>query len=232
MKRLFIALFLGLAMAGAHAQIAFAPDLGVSVDGESGAAWNQIDGEKAEALSAKGNPVVGSIAFEICQGCHRSDASGRATGAYPRLAGQHASVLIKQMVDIRSGMRENPKMGPFIEDHVVMPRDIADIAAYLEELPIPNSIGRGPGTGLTRGKEIYAKDCASCHGEMGEGDGNKFYPMVASQHYKYLLREMLYIRDLSRRNANPKMVKVIQAYKDVDLDALADYMSSLPAPPR
>jgi len=217
MKRLFIAMFvLGVGMTGVRAQIVDNP----GVEAGSGPEWSEVS-------SKHGNPVMGSIAFETCQSCHRSDASGRTNGASPRLAGQHASVLIKQMVDIRSGLLGSPQMVPFIEDHVVVPRDIADIAAYLEELPVPTSIGRGPGTGLMRGKEIYARDCASCHGELGEGDKEKFYPMVANQHYKYLLREMIYMREDTRKNGNPRMVKVIQSYADDDLDALADYMSSL-----
>jgi cytochrome c553 len=54
--------------------------------------------------------------------------------------------------------------------------------------------------------------------------------MVAAQHYRYLLREVQFIRDGDRRNANPDMVKVISRYADSDLDAISDYMAQLPAP--
>jgi cytochrome c553 len=54
--------------------------------------------------------------------------------------------------------------------------------------------------------------------------------MVAAQHYRYLLRELKFIRDGDRRNANPDMVKRIKAYGDDDLEALADYMAQLPPP--
>jgi cytochrome c553 len=50
------------------------------------------------------------------------------TGSIPQLAGQHGSVLIKQMADIRSGLRHNPTMYPFatvLSD----PQDLADLAA-------------------------------------------------------------------------------------------------------
>ena len=193
-------------------------------------AWNEMNKEQEETLSLKGNPLRGSFAFEICQDCHRSDASGRVSGASPRLAGQHATVLIKQMTDIRSGLRDNPKMSVIFADHVLLPRDIADIAAYLQSLPVPTMIGQGPGTALAHGKEIYDKSCAICHGNNGEGQGEKFYPMVASQHYKYLLREMINMRNETRRNANPKMVKAIKAYNEADLEAVADYMSRLTVP--
>jgi cytochrome c553 len=194
-------------------------------------AWNEIKGEQLIALQTKGDPVRGQAAFEPCQGCHRNDASGRTSGAYPRLSGQHATVVIKQVTDIRAGRRYNPKMEPYIGDHALSPYDIADIAAYLQSLPISTENGKGPGTGVAAGKKIYDSDCADCHGNKGEGDAPKFYPMVAAQHYRYLLRELKFIRDGDRRNANPDMVKRIKAYTDDDLEAMADYMAQL-TPPR
>jgi cytochrome c553 len=193
-------------------------------------AWNEIKGELKEALQAKGDPARGKNAFGPCEGCHRSDASGRVSGAYPRLSGQHALVLIKQIADIRGGRRANPKMEPFIDDHVLTPFDIADLAVYLQALPISNSNGKGPGTGIALGKKLYDKDCADCHGAKGEGIGVKFYPMVAAQHYRYLLREATFIRDGDRRNSNPEMVSVIKPYGAADLEAVADYMAQLPPP--
>ena len=50
----------------------------------------------------------------------------------------------------------------------------------------------------------------------------------SGQHYRYLLREEVAIRDGERRNANPKMVRLIKGYSDADLQAVADYISQLP----
>jgi cytochrome c553 len=193
--------------------------------------WNESKGELKTALESTGDPKRGEVAFDSCTGCHRKDASGRTSGAYPRLSGQHAKVLIKQIADIRAGRRSNPKMEPYLDDHALTAFEIADIGAYLQGLPISTENGKGPGTGAAAGKVIYDKDCATCHGGKGEGSAEKFYPMVAAQHYNYLLREMKYIRDGDRRNANPDMIKVIKPYATSDLEALADYMALL-APPK
>lgn len=193
-------------------------------------AWNEVKGELKEALEAKGDKTRGEAAFEQCVGCHRKDASGRVSGAYPRLAGQHATVLVKQIADIRAGRRSNEKMDPFVGDHVLTAFGIADVATYLESLPVPAGNGKGAGKDLARGKELYDKDCATCHGTKGEGNAAKFYPMVAAQHYRYLLREMEQIRSGYRRNANPDMTTVIKPYASADLEAVADYMSQLAAP--
>jgi cytochrome c553 len=193
-------------------------------------AWNEIKGEMKEALEAKGDKQRGEAAFDQCVGCHRKDASGRVSGAYPRLAGQHATVLIKQIADIRAGRRSNEKMEPFVDNHVLNAVGIADVASYLESLPIPAGNGKGSGTALERGKQLYDKDCADCHGAKGEGNAAKFYPMVAAQHYRYLLREIEQIRNGYRRNANPDMSNIIKPYTSADLEAVADYMSQFGAP--
>lgn len=67
-------------------------------------------------------------------------------------------------------------------------------------------------------------------GKNGEGDKEKFYPVIAGQHYKYLLRQMTEIRDGHRRNANPDMVKVIKPYNDDQLVAISAYQASLKMP--
>ena len=210
--------------------ILLAQDRAPASTASGGQAWNELKGEKLEALGLKGDIARGEEAFKICQGCHRRGAMGSNSGMYPRLAGQHATVLIEQIADIRSGNRRNPKMEPFSEEHVLTTQEIADIATYLQALPIPPNLGSGPGTALSRGKELYARDCANCHGDKGEGNARKFYPLVAGQHFKYLVREARFIRDGSRGNANPDMVKIIKSYGEEDIDAVADYMSRL-APP-
>jgi len=192
-----------------------------------GYVWNAMYAEKLQALSARGDALRGEIAFEICQGCHRATALGRPDGSYPRLAGQHATVLIKQMTDVRAGRRDNKKMFPFIDKHAVTPQEIADIAVYLQALPVPPDNGKGDGNNLARGEKIYVRDCIVCHGNKGQGDSARFYPRVSGQHYKYLLRESILIRNGDRRNANPDMVSTIKPYDDKDLQAVADYMSRL-----
>lgn len=193
--------------------------------------WNEMQGEKLQALRAKGDPGRGEITFEVCQGCHRAHALGRPDGSYPRLAGQHDTVLIKQMTDVRAGRRKNEKMLPFIDKHGIGPQDIADIAVYLTRLPVPPNNGKGPGTDLATGEKSYQARCARCHGPGGEGDANKFYPRVSGQHFKYMLREMVDIRDGARLNANPRMVEVVKPFSNADLEAIADYMSRLPVSP-
>lgn len=196
-----------------------------------GYVWNQPNEEQMLALAHDADPANGEAAYAVCRGCHEADGSGRGDAIYPQLAGQHASVLIKQMVDVRAGRRDNPKMHPFVAEWVVSSEEVADIAAYLAALPIPTTNLKGDGAALAQGQALYARDCAACHGERGEGDADAFYPRVASQHYSYLEYESRLIRDGGRRNANPEMVEVIQGYSDADISAVSDYLSRLALAP-
>ena len=198
-----------------------------------GYVWNEDVGEKMEALDKKGDVENGEEAYEICSACHLPSGAGRPDGTFPQLAGQHRTVMIKQMADIREGRRDNPIMYPFATT-LIDPQELADVAAYIQTLPIPRDNGKGPGgePGLQRGAELYAKDCVECHGENGEGDAVKFYPVLAGQHYQYLLRQIRDIASGKRRNANPDMVRVVKDYSDDDLVAVTDYMSRIEWPER
>jgi cytochrome c553 len=189
------------------------------------------EAELRALLAMQGDPTRGKTVFTPCEDCHRKDASGRANGIFPRLSGQHGSVIIKQVLDIRAGRRNNPSMLPLVTEAALSSSDLAGVAAYLQGLPIAANNGKGPGTNLVRGKQLYERDCAACHGVSGEGDAAKFYPMVAAQHYRYLLRELIAIRDGSRGNSNAEMVKVVKPYSPAEIEAVSDYMSQL-APPK
>jgi len=193
--------------------------------------WNDAEADKLRAMRVLGDPARGEQAFISCRGCHRAQALGRPDGSYPRLAGQHDTVLIKQLTDMQAGRRANAKMLPFADHGVLDTRDIADIASYLTRLPVPADNGKGPGTDLATGQAQYDQLCASCHGPRGEGDAAKFYPRVSGQHFKYLLREIVDIRDGRRNNGDPRMIEVTRGLPDPVLTSIADYMSRLPVGP-
>lgn len=185
------------------------------------------EGELKELLALQGDAARGKTLFARCEFCHRKEGAGRVNGWTPRLAGQHASVLLKQVADIRSGRRANPEMQPLVLPAVLPLAQIADVVAYLKALPVSADNGKGPGSQLERGRQLYAKDCVACHGAKGEGDAARFVPAVAAQHYEYLLREVINIRDGTRGNSNPEMVQVVKAFGQADIEALADHMSRL-----
>ena len=184
-------------------------------------------------LALRGDATRGRAAYQPCVPCHRADASGRPAASIPRLAGQHARVIVKQVVDIRGGRRLNPAMKELLDDRPLGDQALADIAAFLDGLPVnAASVVRGAGSALERGKALYDKDCAECHGSSGEGRAQTLHPMVASQHHGYLQRELQLIAKGERGNSDATMTARLKAYDATDLDALADHMSRLSAPIR
>jgi cytochrome c553 len=192
-----------------------------------GYVWNAKQTEKLQALRLEGNLERGARAYAVCIGCHLSNAAGRPDGNFPTLAGQHTTVLIKQLADIRSGLRDNPIMYPYATT-LTDPRELADVAAWIHSLRPPTDNGRGPGTDLQAGQRLYRRDCAGCHGEGADGVADKFYPALSGQHFRYLVRQSKDIRDGRRRNANPEMARVIRPYSDQEVAAVSDYLSRLP----
>jgi cytochrome c553 len=197
--------------------------------GSKGYVWGKLLPEQAEVMKLSGDIVRGKEAFRGCRGCHKADAAGVTDGTYPRLTGQHASVIIKQVTEVRAGVRVNPKMEPFSSDHAVSPQEIADIAVFLAAAETTRENGKGTGDYVAKGKRLYEQGrCTKCHGSNGEGSQGKYYPVIASQHYGYLEREMDYIQKGIRGNSHPDMVKAIKNYTHEDIEAMADYLSRLP----
>jgi cytochrome c553 len=193
----------------------------------------KVADELAQALALPGDPQAGARAYETCAVCHLPSGAGRPDGTFPVLAGQHARVIIKQIVDVREGRRRNPVAQPHLLA-LAGPQEIADVAAYIATLPpVEGSDDLGDGGALDEGRRLYERDCAGCHGARGEGDASRFVPVIAGQHYAYLLRQLRNIAGGRRRDSHPGMLDVARHYRDAELRAVADYVARLgrEAPP-
>jgi cytochrome c553 len=187
--------------------------------------------ELEKAIHLEPNLDEGRKVYLLCAVCHQPEGWGSTDGDYPQIAGQHASVIIKQMADIRARNRDNPTMFPFtVLDHLTL-QQIADVSAYIARFPMDPENGVGPGDDLKHGERLYVKYCAECHGAQGQGVAKDQMPLIQGQHYEYLVRQFEWIRDGKRRNADPEMVKQIQSFTDRDVAAVMDYTSRLRPPP-
>ncbi len=190
-----------------------------------------LDDELSQAMAATPDVAAGREVFKLCVVCHQTESWGTVDGTYPQLAGQHRSVIIKQIADIRAGNRDNPSMLVIAQEKVMGgAQAIADVTAYIQTLPMTPNPGLGPGEQLDRAERLYIRKCAECHGSNGQGDAERYYPRIQGQHYEYLLRQLRWIRDGKRRNANAEMAKRVNRLKDRDLTLLADYISRTPPP--
>jgi len=180
------------------------------------------------ATQARPDLENGAELFRQCVSCHGGRGGGQENGNTPRIAGQHYSVLLKQLVDFRHGRRWDFRMEEYAnQHHLEGPQDIADIAFYINQLDAGQARGTGDGSHATEGARIFGTYCASCHGASGRGDAEMVVPRLAGQHYFYLVRQMYDAVDGRR----PTLQKV-HPRRLVPLDfeqvrAVADYLSRI-----
>jgi cytochrome c553 len=92
--------------------------------GRSGAATLFAQGKKIYVEGVPGHQIPG------CAACHGADAQGQ--GPFPRLAGQHAPYLLKQLLVIQSALRTAPVMHGIIKN---LSRDeMQAVVTYLESI--------------------------------------------------------------------------------------------------
>ena len=86
--------------------------------------------DAGKEIFEKGVPAQGVPA---CSSCHGSKGEGNAT--FPRIAGQHADYLIKQL-GVFKRTEERPEGAVMkVVAHNLTTKDIGDVAAYLQAMP-------------------------------------------------------------------------------------------------
>jgi cytochrome c553 len=172
----------------------------------------------------------GKTLFVACAQCHQSTGVGSTDGTIPVIAGQHVSVVVKQLVDFRHDRRWHAKMQSAAKSHELSsPQDILDVAAYAESLqrPPPPKGGMGDDQSLKEGQIVYYRECAECHGRLAEGDLRTLRPRLAGQHYAYLLRQLNETASGQRPGMDDAHVKRIGALSEAERSAVADHLSRL-----
>ena len=186
--------------------------------------------EAIKLRSGSGNPVAGKDKSLLCQGCH-GEVGISIEGMAPKLAGQYALYIDKQIHDFQSGVRIHEIMSA-VAQTVTDDQDLADIAAYFASQPKM----KGDGHKNELGEKLFLHGdmsrmmvaCVNCHGVDGKGKspGNPVFPVIGGQHKDYLRGQLINFRDGDRCNSPGGVMNIIaQKLTDEELDALADYVS-------
>ncbi|HUK03064.1 MAG TPA: c-type cytochrome [Steroidobacteraceae bacterium] len=181
-----------------------------------------------DALRAMPDPDNGARLFVICAQCHEPHGGGLPLGWVPEIAGQHPSVLVRELVDYRHGARWDDRMEKIAGRHILKtPQEIADVVAYIGALRPTLEPRVGSGQWLTKGEHVYAAQCRSCHGGEGEGSAARAVPRLAGQQAEYLVRQMHDSAEGRRPNLRGIHARLFKPLSMEQLMGLADYLSRL-----
>ena len=187
--------------------------------------------------AVSGDPAKGQqIVSTVCSACHNADGNSTII-TNPKLAGQHAEYLLKQMKDFKSEggkppARINPVMNAMISAYGE--EQMRDIAAYLAGQQRKGETAKNNET-IELGRQVYRTGdlarglpaCASCHGPAGAGIPGMF-PGIAGQFAEYTEAQSKSFRAGERTNDSNKMMRMVTIkMTDAEIKAVSDYVAGL-----
>lgn len=186
----------------------------------------------ASLSHAQGNASAGEGKVALCAACH-GPAGDSAIATNPKLAGQGARYLNKQLQDIKSGARVVPEMAGLLNN--LSDQDLLDISAYYAEqeatfeaadadlVELGESIYRA---GIA---ELDVAACSACHSPSGKGNAQGGFPALAGQHSEYTAKQLRDFRAASRTNdgSGSPMQIVSERLTDREIQAISSYISGL-----
>jgi cytochrome c553 len=183
---------------------------------------------------AGGDATAGQSKSAICAACHGADGNS-AVPMWPKIAGQHASYLERQLGLIKSGARPVPEMAGIVG--TLTDQDMGDLAAYYSTQTIKPGVGDE--ATLAEGERLYRAGnsltdvpaCMACHGPAGEGNPLAAYPALAGQHATYTEKMLKGFRAGSRWGAEDESSKIMTdltlRLTDDEIKAVAAYIQGL-----
>ncbi len=183
-------------------------------------------------LAAQGDAARGVPA---CVSCHGANGEGMATSGFPRLSGQPAGYLVRQIESFANGSRPHAVMTPIAK--AMSPEQNRAAAIFYSQLtaaaptPAPTAnkalTARGERLALRGDEALQLQACANYHGPGGTGEANR-YPALAGQHESYLTAAMQAWKTGQRRNdPSGQMPAVAASMNEADIAAVAGYYAAL-----
>jgi cytochrome c553 len=178
-----------------------------------------------EPALERARKIVAGSCF-LCHGTHGESA----TELFPRLAGQNAVYLAKQLANFKSGERRSSAMQPMVA--ALTPEEMRALGGYFatqksEPHPVTDARLAAQGMVVYRqgGAATAAAACTGCHGERGEGTEN--LPRLAGQVASYLATQLRNFGSRERNNDNAVMHTIAARMTQAEIRAVAEYLSGL-----
>ncbi len=178
-------------------------------------------------------PEPTARATEIVQGqcfiCHGGDGES-SSPAFPRLAGQNAAYVARQLADYKSGKRKSSTMQPMVES--LSAEDFKALGVFFATRPTHGHTVEDPELAQV-GRFVYLRgnpwsgvaSCATCHGANAHGTDT--LPRLAGQHAQYTENQLKSFNKRERTNDNAVMHGIASKLSELEMKAVAAYLSGL-----
>jgi cytochrome c553 len=177
-----------------------------------------------------------TAASQVCATCHAADGNSIAP-ANPKIAGQFAEYLAKQLRDFKSlegklPLRQSAVMNSMVAS--LSEAEVKGLAAYYAGQALKPSAATdkdlaGLGQKLWRGGDALhgIPACGGCHGPAGAGIPAQF-PRLAGQYAEYIAAQLTAFREGKRTNDLNGVMRGVAAHmNDGQIRAVAEYAAGL-----
>ena len=173
--------------------------------------------------------IAGKSKSATCAACHGADGNS-PVAIYPKLAGQSAGYIVKQLQEFKTGTRKDPVMAPMAA--ALSEQDMLEIASYFaaQKVAVADLAGSDIGQKLYFGGNVKRKitACVACHGVNGKGMNKAGFPTIAGQNEAYLKAQLMKFKKGERNNDYNTMMQSVASKLSVnDIDELAKYMAAM-----
>ena len=175
---------------------------------------------------ARARQIVGGKCF-LCHGMTGESSSE----VYPRLAGQNAAYVAKQLRDFQAGRRKGTTMNDMVAG--LSAEDLDALGRFFAaQAPEPHAPADADLAAM--GRYLYTKGnafsgvaaCATCHGPKAAG--TELLPRLAGQQAAYLEEQLRLFNKRERTNDNAVMHSIASKLTGLEIRSLSEYLASLP----
>jgi len=180
---------------------------------------------------AAGDADEGRVTAATCVACHGQNGNS-VNPIWPKLAGQHAYYIEKELHDFQNEKRTDPSMSAMAMG--LNDIDIENVAAFFASQP--STIEAASERKVALGKKLYrggnadsaVPACMACHGPTGSGNSPARFPKVGGQHAAYQVKALSDFKAGTRSNDKQDMMRDIAGRMSAEeIEAVASYMSGL-----
>lgn len=185
----------------------------------------------ANRALAEGDPEAGKTKAAQCAACHGADGNSLAP-TFPKIAGQGEKYLLKQLQEIKEGVRPVAQMAGQLDN--MSDQDLQDIASYYATQTMSGSAAKKElvdmGASVYRAglKKQGIAACTGCHSPTAAGNAPAGFPRLSGQYADYIEQQLLQFQTGERKNDTDSVMRAIaERMTAKEIKAVSSYASGL-----